>query len=100
MKTGPGHPNWKGGRYFNSMGYAMLYAPDHPRVGSNGYVREHIKVWMDTHGEIPKEHCIHHLNGIKSANRLENLALVPIRKHQTLALLHTMQARIKELESI
>ena len=97
-KRGENHPNWKGGRYFNDIGYVMIYAPEHPRASSNGYVREHIKVWMESYGAIPKGHVIHHLNGVKSDNRLANLSLTPIGKHQTYALINVMQARIADLE--
>lgn len=99
-RSGANHPCWKGGRYLNSGGYVMLYAPEHPRAGSNGYVREHIKIWMDNYGPVTQGHVIHHLNGVKSDNRLDNLALTPIGKHQTLALIHAMQNRIARLEAL
>jgi len=99
LKRGSNHPCWKGGRYFNSGGYVMLYFPNHSRATSNGYVREHIKIWMDAYGKIPKGHVIHHLNGVKSDNRLENLNLTAVTKHNTHTLVQAMQARIRELEA-
>ena len=37
---------------------------------------EHRYVWTQAHGEIPPNMQIHHINGNKHDNRLENLALV------------------------
>lgn len=99
LRRGENHANWKGGRYFNGFGYVMVYDPSHPRASSNGYVREHIKVWMDKYSEIPRGHILHHLNGVKSDNRLENLSCIPRGKHETYALINSMQARIAELEA-
>ena len=54
-------------------------------LSSNGYNRftkdgkhwsHHRYVWTQAYGEIPKGKHIHHINGIKTDNRLENLKLV------------------------
>ena len=54
-------------------------------LASNGYYRftkdgrnwsHHRYVWTQANGEIPKGKHIHHINGIKTDNRLENLKLV------------------------
>ena len=41
----------------------MTYEPNHPRHGNNGYVREHIRIWMAVNGAIPDGHIVHHLKG-------------------------------------
>jgi hypothetical protein len=80
-KSGANHPKWKGGRALSSYGYVLIHAPDHPRANSRGYVREHILVWEATHGPIPSGFCLHHLNGDKQDNRLENLKAMTNVEH-------------------
>jgi len=70
------HWQWKGGRKLNQWGYVMIQAKDHPRATKEGYVFEHILV-MEKHIRrylLPNE-VIHHINGVKTDNRLENLRL-------------------------
>jgi len=94
---GPRSHHWKGGRYY-TQGYVMLWAPDHPRAQSNGYIREHIKVWMDAHGNLPAEYSIHHLNGVRDDNRLVNLAAVPRKWNRSYHVQRLLQHRIRGLE--
>lgn len=46
----------------------------------------HIKIWIESNGEIPDGCVIHHINGDKLDYRLENLICVDRRTH---ALLHS-----------
>ena len=41
----------------------------------------HRYVWEKHYGEIPPDHHIHHINGDKSDNRIENLECVVAHKH-------------------
>lgn len=41
----------------------------------------HRKVWMDNNGAIPKDHYVHHRDGVKTNNKIENLELVHQKKH-------------------
>ena len=71
------HYRWAGGST-NSRGYIMVHAPDHPDCQGNTrkYVREHRLVMENHLGRYLKRHeNIHHINGIKDDNRLENLEL-------------------------
>ncbi len=92
---GDKHYHWRGGKT-EKMGYVLLYMPNHPRALS-GYVREHIWVWEKTYGKpVPRNHLIHHLNGIKNDNRPENLVAIKRGTHASLA--EPFKRRIRELE--
>ena len=80
--TGANHYKWGGGRNIDDNGYVKLRVPDVARYSSRkskrgrGYVSEHIVV-MATHLGRPLTalETVHHLNGDKTDNRLENLEL-------------------------
>jgi len=75
-RKGENHPMWKGGRNKNDAGYILVYKPHHPYSGYYGQVREHRLVMEKKIGRYlkPKE-VVHHINGIKDDNRIENLML-------------------------
>ena len=69
---------WKGGRYINKYGYVMVYAPTNPRAlkSKRVHVLEHILVMEKHLGRyLTEKERIHHINGNKSDNRIENLKL-------------------------
>ncbi|WP_234009255.1 HNH endonuclease signature motif containing protein [Deinococcus sp. NW-56] len=72
--TGEKSRNWKGGRRIMG-GYVMLRDASHP-ASQNGYVQEH-RVVMEKHlgRHLYRGETVHHKNGIKTDNRLENLEL-------------------------
>ena len=77
--TGSDNPNWKGdaARHRNQHGYIFRRRIGHPRGLHNGwYVFEHILVMEDALGRhlLPGEQ-VHHRNGRKDDNRLDNLEL-------------------------
>lgn len=76
------HLRWKGGRVYDDDGYIMLKMPEHPDSNNHGYVREH-RLVMEKHlGRRlnPKEY-IHHINGIRDDNRVENMQIVTWKEH-------------------
>lgn len=75
-RTGDKASNWKGGRTQNSEGYWRIHVPDHPKADSTGYVYEHRLVMEEHLGRyLRKGEVVHHKNGNKSDNRIENLQL-------------------------
>lgn len=81
-KKGPQSPGWKGGRRKTKAGYILLYAPDHPDSHKSGYILEH-RLIMSLHvgRRLLSTEDVHHHNGIKDDNRLENLELMDHRDH-------------------
>lgn len=75
-RPGSSSPSWKGGRHLNSHGYVYVYDPKHPNSKSNGYVLEHRRVYSNYLGRpLLKSEQVHHVNGDKQDNRIENLEL-------------------------
>lgn len=89
---GEHNPAWKGGRFISKKGYVFVRCPEHHRRGRNGYVLEHVLV-MERHlGRSliyysmahSSNEVVHHVNGEKSDNRIENLRLMTHSEHMTL----------------
>ena len=49
--------------------------------GKKSSCGEHVRVWILNVGEIPKGYIIHHVNGNKQDNRLENLQCINRSNH-------------------
>ncbi len=72
-RHGPDHPNYRGDRHLDNEGYVLAYAPGHPHRKGR-YVLEHRLVYEQAHGITLTPHdVIHHINGVRTDNRLENL---------------------------
>lgn len=80
-KRGAKNPRWKGGRRKRKDGYVLRYAPGHPYANKN-IVLEHRLVMEAKIGRYLKPHeIVHHINGIKDDNRIENLELTRRPEH-------------------
>ena len=85
VHSGSRHLNWKGGRIFNGFGYVLIYSPAHPNKNNSGYVLEHRLVVERFIGRyLKKGEDIHHVNGIKTDNRIENLKIMSPSAHSKL----------------
>jgi len=63
-------------------GYVNVYVPDHPDADHRGRVVEHRLVMEKNLGRaLLSTECIHHINGKRDDNRIENLQVMSISKH-------------------
>jgi len=82
-RYGPDNNNWRGGRSMTSHGYVLLRLPGHPLADVRGYVYEHRIVASQAIGRwvLPAED-VHHMNGVRSDNRPENLEVLTKPEHR------------------
>ena len=75
---GDKNPNWKGGvsRYKNKHGYIVIRHVGNEMSGMGGYMLEHRLVMSMFIGrKLYRNESVHHKNGIRDDNRIENLEL-------------------------
>ncbi len=63
--------------YITKYGYRRVRTPGERRLKM-----EHVLVWEERHGPVPKRKELHHINGDKLDNRIENLQLVTRLEHK------------------
>ena len=83
-KKGDKNPRWNGGKLV-SHGYVFILMPSHPHSTKTGYIREH-RIIMEKHlGRYLKQNeVVHHINGVRNDNRIENLEIFDKKVHDRL----------------
>ena len=72
------------GKYIDDKGYVKILRPEHPK-NIRGYIYEHRAVMEEYLGRMlqPWE-TVHHINEIKTDNRLDNLFLCTVKEHSAI----------------
>jgi len=73
----------KTGKHLNGEGYVLVTKPNHKWVNrKDGYILEHRLVMQEHLGrKLTSKEIVHHKNGNRQDNRLENLEVKKIHKH-------------------
>ena len=94
--TGEFSTNWKGGRTQLKTGYITVHEPSHPMADKSGNILEHRLVMSEHLKRTLKtiEH-VHHINGNRSDNRIENLILLVKSTHNSIHKKEEVKQRVR-----
>ena len=95
------HYRWNNRKMLDSQGYVIVrVGKTHPLADLNGYVREHVLVVVSSESpgaslllRHPREFVIHHENGNRQDNRLDNLTVMARADHNRL---HNQTCRARD----
>ena len=81
-ETAKGAFGWKIEKIVSKGDYNYAFVPNHPKAIKSGYVLEH-RVVVENHLKrlLNSNEVIHHLNGDKKDNRIENLSVLTASEH-------------------
>lgn len=80
LNVGTAAYNYKGGRSVGKSGYVVISRPDtHTSCLEHRYVME-----VHLGRRLRQDEHVHHINGVRDDNRLENLELLDARTHNSL----------------
>jgi len=103
MSCGHGKPKGFGRGHYDKDGYILKSLPwEHPYItmaNKRGWILEHRLVMAQHLGRnlLRSEH-VHHLNGVRDDNRIENLAMMSMTEHLHCHTGGTYSQRIQDLE--
>jgi hypothetical protein len=68
-----------------NRGYIYIYKPEHPQSTKKGYIFEHKLIGEAKIGRfLEKGEVAHHINGVKTDNRPENILVMTKKEHSYL----------------
>lgn len=82
-RVGPMNHRWNAGRMLSGDGYVKVrVGREHPLADPNGYVYEHLLVWVAAgNPRPPTGWLLHHANECRTDNRIGNLELMTRAEH-------------------
>lgn len=87
QSTGPQSKQYK--QRLTKEGYLRIYAAKHPYANGRKEIHVHVMIMeLNIGRQLHAWECVHHLNGIKTDNRLENLLLM---KHSDHSMMHSKE---------
>lgn len=92
LKNGKWYKDQQIVKRLDKKGYVRLFEiatrtmPNYKRLCNKGGIYEHHQVWYENTGHVvdTSKEVIHHINGIKTDNRFENLQLMSVEEHAKL----------------
>ena len=96
-KVGEENSNWRGGKT-KANGYVYIRTKRKSGGAGDAYKAEHHIVWEQHHEPLPKGWIVHHLNGTRDDNRIENLVAMPRKLHNPRLIVQPYEERIRQLE--
>ena len=93
---------WKGGRYKDKNGYVFVWIDPNDKYypmayKKNSNVMEHRLIVAQNLGRcLHSWEVVHHKNGIRDDNRLENLELVSLDEHMVITKLEEDNAKLRQ----
>lgn len=78
-------PRWRGGISYDEKGYKRLYLPNYKYANKGGLVKEHRLIMEKVIGrKLGIDEVVHHKNGIKTDNSMDNLEVMTRSEHTKL----------------
>ncbi len=76
-------------KVISDEGYILIFEPENPNANATGYILEHRKIMAAYLGrKLKRSEDVHHINGVKTDNRIENLQVMNHSDHAKLSNSH------------